>query len=90
MHKRQTLGMQHQPFALARCLAAVEPVTDNRRIEPVRVRRMNAQLVGATGVRLELNPSSAALARQRAPVRDCRLSTYRIVDLTRPVVHIHP
>ena len=39
-------SMKHKPLCR---LSAVQPITDNRSIQSVRMRGMNAQLVGSSG-----------------------------------------
>ena len=45
MHERQSFRMQLQPFVFARHIMAIEAIAGNRRVEPLRVRRVYTKLV---------------------------------------------
>ena len=45
MHERQSFRMQLHPFLFARRIVAIEAIAGNRRVEPLRVRRVHAKLV---------------------------------------------
>ena len=45
MHERQSFRMQLHPFIFARRMVAIEAITDNRRVEALRVCRVYAKLV---------------------------------------------
>ena len=68
----------------------VESISDNRNPKPVDRGGVQAELVGPSGDRPELDARLAIFDGQLLPVRDPDLSVDRIVDLTGTVFYVEP
>src|SRR4051812_36502799 len=84
MREPDRLRVQHEPFSAA----SVESVTDNRRAEPQRMGRVNAQLVRAAGQWKQLHARAAVATFHDTPFRHRGFAVNGIVDLPRAIVEI--
>ena len=90
MHKRQSFRMQLHAFVLARDIVAIEAITGDRRVEPLRVCRVHAKLVRTTGVRIESYARASVLSRQNMPFGVRGFAEHRIMYVPRSVIHVYP
>ena len=91
MMEGQLRAVQHE--AIGQCRVAIQSISDDGVAEPLRMSRVDAQLMGAARQRCEADASfisiRGSISIQHQPIGHAQFTMHRIQDLPRSIVEVY-